>query len=118
MKGIRPAAVSVILLAALCVSACGVYRGAHLYQRGTASLDRGETQRAISELEQAVIMVPNASEIQNHLGLAYAAAGRERDALGAFRRAVELDCDNLAASENLAFFEAQSVDASPREATP
>jgi len=39
--------------------------------------------------------------VQNHLGLAYAAAGRDGDALHAFQRAVDLDCDNHAALVNL-----------------
>ena len=39
--------------------------------------------------------------MQNHLGLAYAAAGRDDDARYAFRRAVDLDCDNAAAAGNL-----------------
>jgi cytochrome c-type biogenesis protein CcmH/NrfG len=42
--------------------------------------------------------VPERSEVFNHLGLAYAAAGRRDDALLAFERAVELDCDNPAAA--------------------
>ena len=77
------------------------WRGAQLYRDGTAALDRGEAERAVVDLEHAAALVPHASEIQNHLGLAYAAVGREQDALEAFRRAVELDCDNTAAVHNL-----------------
>ena len=79
---------------------CASYRGARLYQEGTAALDRGEVERAVSDLEHAARLV-QASEIQNHLGLAYAAAGRDADALNAFRNAVALDCDNEAAAHNL-----------------
>jgi cytochrome c-type biogenesis protein CcmH/NrfG len=39
---------------------------------------------------------------RDHLGIAYAAAGRPLDALAAFERAVALDCDNRAAKANLA----------------
>jgi Flp pilus assembly protein TadD len=46
--------------------------------------------------------MPTASEIQNHLGLAYWSDGREAAALRALERAVELDCDNEAARANLA----------------
>ena len=46
-------------------------------------------------------MVPEASEVQNHLGIAYQAAGRKNDALAAYERAVALDCDNAAAQHNL-----------------
>ena len=51
---------------------------------------------------------PDASEIQNHLGLAYVEAGREADALRAFQRAVALDCDNQAARQNLRAAEARA----------
>ena len=45
--------------------------------------------------------MPHASEVQNHLGAAYAAEGRDAEALAAFERAVALDCDNAAAQQNL-----------------
>ena len=101
-------AIRILLLAALtvCVGAgCATWEGARLYRDGTDALDRGETDLAITELEQAAVLVPEASEIQNHLGLAYRAAGRDADALQAFERAVALDCDNQAAQENLAVAE-------------
>lgn len=79
---------------------CASYRGARLYQGGTRALDAGDPATAIAKLEEAAALVPEASEVQNHLGLAYAAAGRQREALAAFRRAVELDCDNAAARRN------------------
>jgi len=80
---------------------CAGFRGVRLYESGSASLDRGETARAIDDLEEAARLVPQASEVHNHLGLAYAQAGRDREALGAFERAVALDCDNAAAAHNL-----------------
>lgn len=94
-------AVATLLLAAVSGAACSSLRGARLYRSGSQALDRGESARAIADLEAAAALVPEASEVQNHLGLAYAQAGREGDALRAFRRAVELDCDNAAAQENL-----------------
>ena len=75
-------------------------------QRGSAALDRGDAAVATAELESAAALLPHASEIQNHLGIAYSMEGREADALAAFRRAVELDCDNQAAARNLAEAEA------------
>jgi Flp pilus assembly protein TadD len=92
---------------------CASYRGARLYQEGTAALDRGEVERAVSDLERAAELVPRASEIQNHLGLAYAEAGREEDALNAFRNAVALDCDNEAAVRNLRRAESGSAATRP-----
>jgi len=93
--------VAAALAAALVCLGCASYRGARLYQEGTAALDRGEIERAVSDLERAAALAPQASEVQNHLGLAYAAAGRDADALDAFRSAVALDCDNAAAARNL-----------------
>ncbi len=91
------------LLAALLLLAagCASLEGAQLYHSGTEALDRGDSVRAIADLERAADLVPVASEIQNHLGLAYAAAGRNHDALQAFRRAVDIDCRNEAAQQNL-----------------
>jgi len=92
---------------------CSSFRAARLYQSGTSALDRGDTTQAITELESASEMVPEASEVQNHLGLAYQAAGRKRDAEFAFRRAVALDCDNAAAAENLRVVEAHAKEGRP-----
>jgi Flp pilus assembly protein TadD len=80
---------------------CATWRGARLYETGSAALERGDSARAIADLERAAELVPHASEVQNHLGLAYAAAGRPDDARRAFERAVELDCANQAAVRNL-----------------
>ena len=74
------------------------------------ALDQGEPQRAISELEGAARLVPHASEIHNHLGLAYAEAGRVEEARRAFQRALVLDCDNRAARANLAWIKVEGVD--------
>jgi Flp pilus assembly protein TadD len=105
IRGFRPIAIAL----ALAVAGCASYEGARLYQSGTAALDRGESEHAIADLERAAGLVPTASEVQNHLGLAYASAGRYDDALLAYRRAVELDCDNLAAVENLRVAERRSA---------
>lgn len=97
-RGLR---VGCALCAALLALGCSSLRGARLYQSGTRALDRGDSTTAIAELERAAELLPGASEVQNHLGLAYQAAGRDRDAESAFRRAVALDCGNAAAVENL-----------------
>ena len=87
---------------------CSSFRAARLYQSGTSALDRGYSTQAIAELERAAELSPEASEVQNHLGLAYQAAGRGTDAELAFRRAVALDCGNAAAVENLRVVEAHA----------
>lgn len=98
-----PRAVAAAALAALLLASvgCSSWQGARLYQTGTAALDRGDAERAVSDLEQAAALASRASEVQNHLGLAYAALGRDDEAVRAFERAVELDCDNTAARQNL-----------------
>jgi Flp pilus assembly protein TadD len=93
---------SVALALVVCVVGCATFQAARLYRQGSDALERGEVERAVADLERAAALAPHASEIQNHLGLAYAASGREEDALRAFRRAVELDCDNRQALQNLA----------------
>ncbi len=92
---------------------CSSFRAARLYQSGTSALDRGDSGQAIAELERAAELSPKASEVQNHLGLAYQAAGRESDAEFAFRRAVALDCGNAAAVENLRVVEAHTQEDRP-----
>jgi Flp pilus assembly protein TadD len=77
------------------------FRGARHYAAGTEALERNDDARAVAELEQAALLVPHASEIQNHLGLAYWSDGRPQSAQVAFAKAIELDCDNDAARANL-----------------
>lgn len=92
----------------LCGLACSslppvqAIRAARYYAAGTDALDRGDPAIAIEQLERAAVLRPDASEIHNHLGLAYWADGRERVAEREFERALELDCDNDAARVNLA----------------
>ena len=78
------------------------WQGARHYASGNAALDRGEAQTAIGEFERAAELVPHASEIRNHLGLAYWAAGQPDRARQAFEIALELDCENEASKLNLA----------------
>jgi len=90
-----------VALALTILLGCAAVEGHRHFEAGNAALDRGDAARAVAELERAAELVPEASEVQNHLGIAYAAAGRPADALAAFERAVALDCDNRAATENL-----------------
>jgi Flp pilus assembly protein TadD len=91
-----------LVLALASAASCAGFDGARLYQRGTHALERGDPASAVRDLERAGELLPHASEVQNHLGLAYLEAGREREARAAFERAVTLDCDNQAAQHNLA----------------
>ena len=97
LRGLPSAAALLVVFSLGCAS----WRAAQLYHSGTAELDAGRLQRAISDLEEAARLQPAASEIQNHLGLAQLAAGDRAAAHAAFERALELDCDNQAARRNL-----------------
>jgi Flp pilus assembly protein TadD len=92
------------LVGALCglLFGCSAIEGARLYREGTRALEAGDAAHAVNALERAAERAPEASEVQNHLGLAYLASGRRGDAVRAFERAVALDCDNAAAQHNLA----------------
>lgn len=92
-----------ILAATLCAAlfGCSAIEGARLYREGTLALERGDAADAVRALEGAAERAPEASEVQNHLGLAYLASGRRAEALLAFERAIALDCDNAAARHNL-----------------
>ncbi len=99
--------VALLLAAGLAAaSGCGTASGGLHYSRGTQALEAGDTAEAISHLERAAVLVPHASEVQNHLGIAYQAAGRPDDARRAYQRALDLDCDNGAAQQNLDRLEA------------
>lgn len=91
----------VVAIGLLLLLGCSTTEGYRHFQAGNTALDRGDPVSAVTELEQAAALVPERSEVFNHLGLAYVAAGRPADALFAFERAVALDCDNQAAALNL-----------------
>lgn len=109
----RTTAALLLALALSALAGCASLRGARLYRSGTLALDRGDIEVAVADLERAAALVPTASEVQNHLGLAYTAAGRDADARTAFRRAVDLDCGNTAASHNLQVAEQRAVGVRP-----
>lgn len=97
---------AILFAASLAVVGCGTASGGLHYSRGTQALEAGHTAEAITHLERAAVLVPHASEVQNHLGIAYQAAGRPADARRAYQRALDLDCDNSAAQQNLDQLEA------------
>lgn len=75
--------------------------GGRYYVRGTESLDSGHLDQAIYELTMASRLVPEASEVQNHLGIAYWRISDVERARMAFETALSLDCENQAARTNL-----------------
>jgi Flp pilus assembly protein TadD len=101
-----------LVLFALCaaLAGCADIEARRFYRAGTEALDRGESKRAVADLERAAALAPEISEIQNHLGIAYEDAGRSDDAVRAYERAIALDCDNRAAESNLRELRARRVD--------
>ena len=91
----------VVTLALAVSSGCGTWQAAQLYQSGSRALESGELELAVADLESAAKLEPERSEIRNHLGLAYAAAGNVGAAEHAFEAAIALDCENAAARRNL-----------------
>jgi len=92
---------------------CAPFAATQAYRRGTAALERGETERAIVELERAAALVPDSSAVYNHLGIAYEASQRPDDARRAYQRAVTLSCENEAAQRNLRAVRARPAPAEP-----
>lgn len=96
-------AVALLILIGGCADLAQTQRawtGSRLYSAGTRSLEAGDAAGAVVSLSRAADLVPHASEIQNHLGLAYWALGDWTEAVNAFDRALELDCENAAARSN------------------
>ena len=92
-------------LALLLSSGCAeaprrAWEGARLYSAGTRSLEAGDAATAVDELSRAADLVPQASEIQNHLAMAYWTLGQLDEAEAAFDEALVLDCENEAARSN------------------
>lgn len=105
--------VPLLLALSALASGCSSLAATRAFRDGTAALDRGEPARAVQELERAARLAPEASAVQNHLGIAYEAAGRPAEALRAYERAVELDCGNAAAQDNLAALRARAAAREP-----
>ncbi len=68
---------------------------------GVVEYQRGNLAAALPLLERSVAAIPNEPEFHNNLGLAYAAAERELDAVAAYRAALALNGDHAVAWNNL-----------------
>lgn len=103
------ALVGLLLLSGCAEGPRRAMEGARLYSAGTRSLEAGDTEAAVIELSRAADLVPHASEIQNHLGMAYWSSGDLDEAESAFDQALVLDCENEAARANRARFIAERL---------
>ncbi len=102
-----------LLSPGLLLSGCASVGATRAFHDGTVALERGESERAVAELERAAALVPDSSAVQNHLGIAYEASDRPDDARRAYERAVELSCENEAAQTNLRALRARAEDGEP-----
>jgi len=68
---------------------------------GVIEYQRGDLAAAVPRLEAARDAVPAEPEFHGNLGLAYAAANREADAIAAYRAAIALKADHAIAWNNL-----------------
>ncbi len=69
---------------------------------GVALAQRGKTEEAIDQYEQAVHIRPGYAEAHNNWGLALAQTGRMEDAIAQWKQAVQLTPDYVDAHYNLA----------------
>ncbi len=91
-----------VALSGVAALGCASLQAAQAYRMGPAALERGDTARAVEELERAARLMPETSEVHNQLGVAHVNAGELELALADFQRATALDCDNVEAAANLA----------------
>ncbi len=71
------------------------------FKRGTAALEAGQVDRAVSHLAEAVRLKPEFREAWYNLALAYGKKGAILDEVAAYRRAIELDPEYAKAWFNL-----------------
>src|SRR5438034_6186982 len=86
-------------------------KAADLVLLGVALAQSGEGLAAIQPLEQAVGMEPNNAVAQFNLGQVYRQGGRQREALAAFERALQLRPDYPAAARAAAELRAAAAPA-------
>jgi protein O-mannosyl-transferase len=68
---------------------------------GTALMEQGQMDEAISQFQQALHLKPEAAMAHYNLGTALAKAGQTQEAIGQLREAIRLEPDNVHARNNL-----------------
>ena len=72
-----------------------------LYDNGTIAIERGEFDRAIGQLGEAVALEPDYAEAHNNLGIALASQGRLQEAMVEWQAALRLNPQLGDAQQNL-----------------
>jgi len=70
------------------------------YERANYAFDQGDFVTAIEDFQKVIELEPSNSRAYNNLGLAYAALGRDEDAINAYNSAIEYDRDYVRAYKN------------------
>jgi tetratricopeptide (TPR) repeat protein len=77
-------------------------RARKLFEKGIREYGRGHYAGALPLLQRAVDIDPRSAVLQNNLGVAYLALGRDKEAEGAFQQAVRADPGAVNSYLNLA----------------
>lgn len=85
------------------------------YEKALEEKKKGQTERAMKLLEEAIQLAPNFYHAHNNLGLLYQAAKRYRDAEKEYQRARELNRKNVQPLTNLGILYIEESDARKSE---
>jgi Flp pilus assembly protein TadD len=72
-----------------------------LYDQGTAAIESGHFDRAVTSLGESVALKPDYAEGYNNLGIALASGGKLAEAIACWERALRLKPDFADARRNL-----------------
>lgn len=70
------------------------------YERANYAFDQADFVTAIEDFQKVIELEPTNARAYNNLGLAYAALGRDEEAINAYNSAIEYDRDYLRAYKN------------------
>ena len=69
--------------------------------RGQAYSDKGETDKALTDLKKAIELDPKYADAYNNLGVLYVKTGDNEKAIVNFKKALEIDPNHKNAANNL-----------------
>jgi len=93
-----------LLILALALAPCGAAqsddegRAQQHFEAARAAEKAGDLERAVSEYQQVLKLMPGVPEVQTNLGLAYYMMGRNDEAIDVFEKALKSKPDLLGAN--------------------